>query len=222
MPGTINRLFRSSSTDLHHHHPSEPSTRVGHHYHHHLLPPSPLASNPPHPTTTTSTTPIRNPVRTQHRQQLLPPMGPASFLFPPPLPEQGTPTVQRLIPPSDAHQRTRLEDHLLGCSRHPSPPSALAPPPPVPPTVSPHVSQHPLKPFTTPRTDPTVPPGHKEHGFNLVGHKYLLLDQLEGSHLQRCIDVQTQMEYVCKVRQAQKFLTIPRRNALSQFNLGKL
>ena len=72
--------------------------------------------------------------------------------------------------------------------------------PPSPRLPTSYVTQHPLKPFSTPRTDPTVPPGHKEHGFNLVGNKYLLLDQLEGSHLQRCINVQTQKEYVCKVR----------------------
>ena len=66
----------------------------------------------------------------------------------------------------------------------------------------PHIlPQHPLQPsFNNPRTDPTVPPGCREHGFNLIGQKYLLHDQIEGSHLQRCIDVETQHEYVCKVR----------------------
>ena len=60
--------------------------------------------------------------------------------------------------------------------------------------------QHPLQPsFSNPRTDPTVPPGCQEHGFNLIGQKYLLHDQIEGSHLQRCIEVDTQQEYVCKV-----------------------
>ena len=60
--------------------------------------------------------------------------------------------------------------------------------------------QHPLQPsFNNPRTDPTVPPGCREHGFNLIGQKYLLHDQIEGSHLQRCIEVETQNEYVCKV-----------------------
>ena len=65
----------------------------------------------------------------------------------------------------------------------------------------PHVlPQHPLQPsFNNPRTDPTVPPGCREHGFNLIGQKYLLHDQIEGSHLQRCIEVETQNEYVCKV-----------------------
>ena len=65
----------------------------------------------------------------------------------------------------------------------------------------PHVlPQHPLQPsFNNPRTDPTVPPGCREHGFNLIGQKYLLHDQIEGSHLQRCIEVETQNEFVCKV-----------------------
>lgn len=48
------------------------------------------------------------------------------------------------------------------------------------------------------RTDPAVPPGSTEHGLNILGGRYLLLDQLEGSHLQRCIDVHTQQEFVCK------------------------
>ena len=52
---------------------------------------------------------------------------------------------------------------------------------------------------TNVRTDPTVPPGCREHGFNLIGQKYLLHDQIEGSHLQRCIQVDSQREYVCKV-----------------------
>ena len=66
--------------------------------------------------------------------------------------------------------------------------------------------QHPLQPsFNNPRTDPTVPPGCREHGFNLIGQKYLLHDQIEGSHLQRCIEVETQHEYVCKVSKNIKF-----------------
>ena len=50
------------------------------------------------------------------------------------------------------------------------------------------------------RTDPGVPPGCFEHSLNILGGRYLLLDQLEGSHLQRCIDVNTKQEFVCKVR----------------------
>lgn len=34
----------------------------------------------------------------------------------------------------------------------------------------------------------------------LVAEKYLLLDQVEGSSLYRCMDVNTQEELVCKVR----------------------
>ena len=66
--------------------------------------------------------------------------------------------------------------------------------------------QHPLQPsFNNPRTDPTVPAGCREHGFNLIGQKYLLHDQIEGSHLQRCIEVETQNEYVCKVSRDYSF-----------------
>jgi hypothetical protein len=50
------------------------------------------------------------------------------------------------------------------------------------------------------RTDPGAPPGCFEHSLNILGGKFLLLDQLEGSHLQRCIDVNTKQEFVCKVR----------------------
>ena len=48
-------------------------------------------------------------------------------------------------------------------------------------------------------TDPGAPPGCAEHSLNILGGHYLLLDHLEGSHLQRCIDVNTKQEYVCKV-----------------------
>ena len=47
------------------------------------------------------------------------------------------------------------------------------------------------------RTDPGAPPGCFEHSLNILGGKFLLLDQLEGSHLQRCIDVNTKQEFVC-------------------------
>ena len=50
------------------------------------------------------------------------------------------------------------------------------------------------------RTDPGAPPGCFEHSLNILGGRYLMLDQLEGSHLQRCIDVNTKQEFVCKVR----------------------
>lgn len=34
---------------------------------------------------------------------------------------------------------------------------------------------------------------------SLVGEKYLLMDQVEGSSLYRCVNVHTQQELVCKV-----------------------
>lgn len=48
----------------------------------------------------------------------------------------------------------------------------------------------------TPRTDPT---GCEENGITLLGNKYILLDQLEGSNLRRCIHVETHEQFVCKV-----------------------
>jgi hypothetical protein len=49
----------------------------------------------------------------------------------------------------------------------------------------------------TPRTDPT---GCEENGITLLANKYILLDQLEGSNLRRCIHVETHDQFVCKVR----------------------
>ena len=48
----------------------------------------------------------------------------------------------------------------------------------------------------TPRTDPT---GCEENGITLLGNKYILLDQLEGSNLRRCIHVDSHDQFVCKV-----------------------
>lgn len=44
-------------------------------------------------------------------------------------------------------------------------------------------------------------PAPPQHQFQaaLVAEKYLLLEQVEGSSLCRCVDVRTQEEYVCKV-----------------------
>lgn len=44
-------------------------------------------------------------------------------------------------------------------------------------------------------------PSPPQHQFQaaLVAEKYLLLEQVEGSSLCRCVDVRTQEEYVCKV-----------------------
>lgn len=82
----------------------------------------------------------------------------------------------------------------------------LSPLPPHPPPPQAHpsprqMSRHPqMGPGMGPRvrTDPGAPPGCAEHSLNILGGHYLLLDHLEGSHLQRCIDVNTKQEYVCK------------------------
>lgn len=44
-------------------------------------------------------------------------------------------------------------------------------------------------------------PSPPQHQFQaaLVAEKYLLLEQVEGSSLCRCVDVRTHEEYVCKV-----------------------
>lgn len=54
----------------------------------------------------------------------------------------------------------------------------------------------------SPSSPPAPPsPAPPQHQFQaaLVAEKYLLLEQVEGSSLCRCVDVRTQEEYVCKV-----------------------
>lgn len=48
---------------------------------------------------------------------------------------------------------------------------------------------------------PSTPPVQTTHSFQaaLVAEKYLLLEQVEGSSLCRCVDIRTQEEFVCKV-----------------------
>lgn len=56
--------------------------------------------------------------------------------------------------------------------------------------------------LTSPSSPPAPPsPQPQQHQFQaaLVAEKYLLLEQVEGSALCRCVDVRTQEEYVCKV-----------------------
>lgn len=56
---------------------------------------------------------------------------------------------------------------------------------------------------SSPRTLGRLSPDHSryetQHQATIVGDKYLLLEQVEGSSLCRCVDVRTQNEYVCKV-----------------------
>lgn len=51
-------------------------------------------------------------------------------------------------------------------------------------------------------TDPLLGLGHQggSHGIKVLAGKYLLFDPVEGSNLQRCVEIQTQKEFVCKVR----------------------
>ena len=66
-----------------------------------------------------------------------------------------------------------------------------------PPRLSP-----PLCPVTLCRPPPVSPGlGHPREGqtASLLGSKYILLDELEGSTLHRCLDINSQEELVCKV-----------------------
>lgn len=47
---------------------------------------------------------------------------------------------------------------------------------------------------------PSSQQGERHFQATVVADKYLLLDQVEGSSLYRCMDVNTQEELVCKVR----------------------
>ncbi|CAH2104980.1 unnamed protein product [Euphydryas editha] len=53
----------------------------------------------------------------------------------------------------------------------------------------------------SPSSPAPTSPSPPQHQFQaaLVAEKYLLLEQVEGSSLCRCVDVRTQEEYVCKV-----------------------
>ncbi|CAH0700834.1 unnamed protein product [Spodoptera exigua] len=53
-------------------------------------------------------------------------------------------------------------------------------------------------PSSPPAPSSPAPPQHQFQAA-LVAEKYLLLEQVEGSSLCRCVDVRTQEEYVCKV-----------------------
>lgn len=56
---------------------------------------------------------------------------------------------------------------------------------------------------TTDRRDPApLSPHQSDTNFQpaFVAEKYLLLDQVEGSSLYRCVDINTKEELVCKVR----------------------
>ena len=51
---------------------------------------------------------------------------------------------------------------------------------------------------------PSLLPGHPREGqsASLLGGKYLLLEEIEGASLHRCLHIQSNQEYVCKVRKS--------------------
>ena len=57
---------------------------------------------------------------------------------------------------------------------------------------------------------PSSLPGHPREGqsASLLGGKYVLLDELEGSSLHRCLDINSQEELVCKVSNRHVFFYI--------------
>jgi len=100
-------------------------------------------------------------------------------------------------------------DHTSAAASLTAPPSTPLPPPQevsihktvIPPrTLSP-----PLPPTLCRAPGPPCPPaslpGHPREGqsASLLGGKFILLDELEGSSLHRCLDINSQEELVCKV-----------------------
>lgn len=57
---------------------------------------------------------------------------------------------------------------------------------------------------SSPPAPPSPAPQQNHFQAALVAEKYLLLEQVEGSSLCRCVDVRTQEEYVCKVSNSTK------------------
>lgn len=56
-----------------------------------------------------------------------------------------------------------------------------------------------LSPNLQPPTPPVFPCNREPYSASLVGGRYILLDQLEGSAMYRSVNVQTQEEFSCKV-----------------------
>ena len=71
--------------------------------------------------------------------------------------------------------------------------------------IPPRTLSPPLCPSLCRPSSAAVPPssllGHPREGqsASLLGGKYILLDELEGSTLHRCLDISSQEELVCKV-----------------------
>ena len=72
----------------------------------------------------------------------------------------------------------------------------------IPPrTLSPPLCPSLCRPASSTQPPPSSLLGHPREGqsASLLGGKYILLDELEGSTLHRCLDIQSQEELVCKV-----------------------
>ena len=91
----------------------------------------------------------------------------------------------------------------------------------IPPrTLSPPLCQ-PLPRQATAQGPPTSLLAHPREGqsASLLGGKYILLDELEGSTLHRCLDITSHEELVCKVRyrvQLVHFLSLPTSTSYTQ------
>ena len=124
-----------------------------------------------------------------------------------------TTTLTSLSPENSIQSISRVKPLELTPSQNPSVPQGVVPNMPVPQPLQ-EVSIH--KTVIPPRTlspplcpslcraqgPPSSLPGHPREGqsASLLGGKYVLLDELEGSSLHRCLDINSQEELVCKVR----------------------
>ena len=78
------------------------------------------------------------------------------------------------------------------------PPRTQSPPHPTPLPPPPHRDGS----YDCTPLPPSLLPGHPREGqsASLLGGKYLLLEEMEGASLHRCLHIETNQEYVCKVR----------------------
>ncbi|GIY49724.1 tribbles homolog 2 [Caerostris darwini] len=88
-----------------------------------------------------------------------------------------------------------------------------------------------LSPNLQPATPPTFPNSKEPLTATKIGDKYLLLNRLEGGILRRCIHIESQQEYVCKVVKNERYRNVlrghfrldshPRINPIVEVLVGK-
>ena len=128
-----------------------------------------------------------------------------------------TTTLSSLSPDTSMQSMSRVKPLELAPSQPPSAAQGVVPsiPPPQPlqevsihkTVIPPRTLSPPLCPSLCRAPPPSSLPGPPREGqsASLLGGKYVLLDELEGSSLHRCLDINSQEELVCKVRHRHVF-----------------